>query len=118
MKLAESGGFPAPFGLQQQRLETRSFHVVRNLDSRDIAESREQIDKLDQSVAPSLAVVDTPGTRTDKDANVDLVVGLLAPTAVFAKFPTVVAPNDHDRILVQLNPRGPAPAFRSKHRRN
>ena len=103
VKLAEGGGFPLPFGIQQQRLETRPFHVIWNFDSRDVAESREDIDEFDESIATGSGGGYSRNANQQWHADIDVIVGLFAPTAVLTQFPTVVSPHNHDRVLVETS---------------
>jgi len=107
MELADSSRFRLNVRIRQQRFETSSFHVFRNVDSRDTASCGAKIHEFDHGIALPPSGRHSRDTHQHGNLSVDIAVSLLAPTAMLPPFPTVIFPHNDKRTFVEPQISGP-----------
>src|SRR6056297_1841162 len=87
--------------VKKQWCEACTLHIVRDRYVRGVAKRWVEVDEFDQGTACHTCDRLPRDTNEQRNAGVDVVVRLLAPTTVFAKFPSVISPDNDDRVLIE-----------------
>ena len=92
-------------GLEESTV-SRPVKPRRQIEYRDrqIAEGGIDVHQLYERARLAVAHGLTGRRKDKRGARIQLEVRVLAPAAVLAQFPAVVAPHNHDRLLAQAQP--------------
>ncbi len=100
-KLTEGRRLPWQIGIVEQRSEARAFKIRRWRETGEFRERGIDIHELDKSGALHAGFL-AGSTHNQRDVSVILIVRVLAPHAVLAELPAVIAPHDNDRVIGEI----------------
>ena len=101
---ASNGCFlPRQVGLLHQRDEAAALQVVGKRQTGKFAQGRVDVDELSQS-RRLFATVDPRGLDDQRGVHRRLETAVLAPEGMLAQVPAVVAPQDDNRVVAQIQP--------------
>jgi len=100
--LAEGGFLPWSVGIFEQRHHAVTFEVIGKLQIACFAECGIDIDVFCQGLRAPAGRLHSRHTQDHRHVGVELEICVLTPAAVLAKFPAVIAPEDNDGVVGEL----------------
>ena len=100
--MAEGGRFPRARRVVEDRFEAVAFEVGGEREAGELGERGIDIDELDEARGLGAGVFHAGDGEQQRAVGVVLGIAVFAPGVVLAEFPTVIAPENHDGVLAQV----------------